>query len=86
VVQQDIPKEVLAPTALAALAAPGYVHAFFKHRSGKIPGAKTNVWIVASLVLAVVAAAAAVVVSIPTGFGPILCLWALVMALRFLLV
>jgi hypothetical protein len=76
---------VLAPAALAVLAAPGYIYAVLAHRRWRTSGGAVTVWIWTSLVLGVLASAGASVASIPTGLGPILSLWSLVMALKLLL-
>jgi hypothetical protein len=76
---------VLVPAVLAALAAPGYIYGVLAHRRWRTIGRLVTIWIWASLVVGVLAAAGALVASIPTGLGPVLSLWSLVMAVRLLL-
>jgi hypothetical protein len=76
---------ILSPAALAVLAAPGYVYAVLAHRRWRSSNQAVIAWIWASLVLGILASAGAIVASIPTGLGPILSLWSLVMAVRLLL-
>lgn len=77
---------LLAPVALAILAAPGFVYAVFARGRWSVLRLAGHAWIGASLALAILAAVGAAIVSIPTGLGPVLSLWTLVASVRLALV
>lgn len=76
---------LLIPAALAVLGAPGYGYAFFNYKRWGTASSSAKAWIQASLVVAALAAGGAIIASIPTGFGPILSLWSLVMAVKLII-
>jgi hypothetical protein len=79
----DLPVGLLMiPIVLAVLAAPGYLFAIFTQQKWEESRGGTKAWVSASLAVAAFAAASATVASIPTGFGPVLSLWSLVLVLR----
>ena len=75
---------ILAPALLALIAAPGYFYVFLTHGGWAGAGRAVRRWSLLSLVLAAVASGASAVASIPTGLGPILSLWSLVMSVKLL--
>jgi hypothetical protein len=73
---------LLTPAVLALVAAPGYFYALVSHDrwAGLTPPVSAWIWV--SLVVAALAAAGAIVASIPTGIGPVLSAWTLVLVIK----
>jgi hypothetical protein len=83
----DLPVALLlAPAILAIVAAPGFLYAVFSRSRWATIGNTSKLWITASIIVAVLASVGAAIASIPTGLGPILSLWTLVMAIRLLFI
>ncbi len=83
----DVPVVLLlVPATLAIIGAPGFVYAVFARGRWRAIGRVQKSWISASLIVSVLASAGAAIASIPTGLGPILALWTLVMAIKLSLI
>jgi len=76
---------LLTPAGMALLAGPGYVYAWASYPRWPALGPTTRLWILVSLLLALLACGAATIASLPTGLGPALCIWAFVLSARLLL-